>query len=67
MEMDMGSAKLAFRISEACEACGLGRTKLYEAIGAGALKARKADGRTVILAADLKEYLENLPLAKGRD
>jgi excisionase family DNA binding protein len=50
-------------ISEACRVAGLGRTKLYEAIGAGQLKARKYGKRRIILRDDLREFLTNLPVA----
>ncbi len=54
-------AKLAFTIDEAVEAGAGGRTKIYEAINAGTLRAKKRGKRTVILAADLAHYLESLP------
>ncbi len=54
-------AKLAFTIDEAVEAGAGGRTKIYEAINAGTLRAKKRGKRTVILAADLAQYLESLP------
>ena len=54
-------AKLAFTIDEAVEAGAGGRTKIYEAINAGTLRAKKRGKRTVILAADLALYLESLP------
>ena len=38
----------ALTISEVCSACGLGRTKIYEAIAAGSLKAKKAGKRTLV-------------------
>ncbi len=53
--------KLAYTIPEVVEAGGGGRTAIYEAIKSGALKARKRGKRSVILAADLAQYLENLP------
>ena len=59
----MSAKPLAVNIPDACQVAGLGRTKIYEAIGTGALKARKADGRTIILLDELDEYLRNLPLA----
>jgi hypothetical protein len=37
------------------------RRKLYEAINSGALKARKNGKRTVILDADLNNWLTSLP------
>ena len=53
--------KLAYTIDEAVEVGAGGRTKIYEAIKAGELKARKRGKRTVILATDLAQYLESLP------
>ncbi len=53
--------KLAYSIREAVTAGGGSRTKLYEAIAAGTLRARKRGRSTVILAADLARYLEALP------
>ncbi len=54
-------SKLAYTIDEAVKAGAGGRTKIYEAIKAGELKARKRGKRTVILAPDLLQYLESLP------
>lgn len=51
-------------ILEACNIAGLGRTKLYEAITAGKLKARKFGKRTIILRADLQEFLAALPVVE---
>ena len=53
--------KLAYTIKEAVEAGAGCRTKVYEAINTGVLKARKRGKSTVILAPDLAEYLESLP------
>jgi len=52
--------QLALTIEETCVATGLGKTKLYEHIGSGQLKARKVGKRTLILKADLEEFLDNL-------
>jgi excisionase family DNA binding protein len=48
--------QLSLSIEEASEATGFGRTKLYEAINTGALKARKFGKRTIILKASLQTY-----------
>lgn len=48
-------------IQEACELAGIGRTKIYEAISQGDLKARKLGKRTLILRSDLHEFLHSLP------
>ena len=53
--------KMALTIPEAVEAGAGSRTVIYEAINAGTLKAKKRGKRTVILAADLAQYLESLP------
>jgi excisionase family DNA binding protein len=50
-------------ISEACAFAGIGRTKLYEAIADGSLKARKFGKRTIILRDELREFLASLPAA----
>ena len=53
--------KLALTIEEAIEAGAGSRTKVYEAINAGKLRARKRGKRTIILADDLQKYLDDLP------
>ncbi len=51
--------KLAYRIDEACEVSGLGRTTIYAEIKAGRLKAFTAAGRRLIMRADLEQYLKS--------
>lgn len=50
-------------IAEACAMAGLGRTKLYEAISDGTLRARKCGKRTIVLRQDLHRFLSALPTA----
>jgi excisionase family DNA binding protein len=57
------SSREALSIAEACAAIGIGRTKIYEAIGQGSLKARKLGKRTIILKDDLRAFLAALPVA----
>ena len=52
---------LAFTIPDACKASGLGRTSLYYLIKSGHLRSRKHGSRTLILASDLRAFLEGLP------
>ncbi|MBP0115315.1 MULTISPECIES: helix-turn-helix domain-containing protein [Bradyrhizobium] len=54
---------LVLKISEACAASRIGRTKLYDAIKRGELRARKNGKSTLILQADLVEWLNGLPPA----
>ena len=57
----MNIEKLAFTIPEAVEVSGRSRTALYAAFKTGELIGRKQGARTVILASDLRNWLENLP------
>jgi hypothetical protein len=55
---------LCFSINELVKAANgaASRRKVYEAINAGSLKARKNGKRTVVLASDAVEWLQSLPL-----
>jgi excisionase family DNA binding protein len=55
------NSPFALSIQEACSAAGISRTSLYAAIRAGELRALKRGRRTIILANDLRRYLESLP------
>lgn len=48
------TVKLAYSISEACHAIGIGRSKLYELIGDGHVKTIKVGSRTLIPADSLR-------------
>ena len=62
----MNPEPLLYPINDAKRLIGTGTTRLYELIGAGLLDARKAGGRTLITAASLRAYAENLPKADIR-
>jgi excisionase family DNA binding protein len=51
-------------VAEACAVAGIGRTKFYEAIANGSLRARKFGKRTIVLRSDLQDFLSELPVAK---
>lgn len=57
-------APLAYRINDAAAAIGIGRTKIYELIAAGKLKAVKRDGVTFIRTVDLNAYLDGGEVAE---
>jgi excisionase family DNA binding protein len=58
--------ELAVSIAEAARRSGLGRSTVYEAIARGELKVRKAGRRSLILTADLQQWLSELPTGEAR-
>ncbi len=53
--------KAAYTVNEFLTAFGVGRTKFYELVNTGAIKARRNGGRTIITAADAQAWLDSLP------
>lgn len=57
-------SKRAYSVPEAATIISFGRSKTWELIRSGELKARKHGGRTVVLASDLEAFLQNLETAR---
>ena len=60
-ERQRRSWQRAMTVPDFCRRYRIGRTKTYEEINAGRLKARKAGRRTIIAEDDAEEWLSNLP------
>ena len=63
MNNDTAIQREGLSVAEACAVAGIGRTKLYQAIADGSLKARKLGKRTLILRDDMRQFLAALPPA----
>jgi excisionase family DNA binding protein len=57
---------IALTIGEAVAVSRTSRTAIYAALKRGELQARKRGKRTLILASDLRAWLENLPRLETR-
>jgi hypothetical protein len=55
--------RISCTIPDACAATGLGRTKMYEEIGAGRVHVRKFGTRTLIVVASLVALIDPGPNA----
>jgi excisionase family DNA binding protein len=64
-ERQRRSWQRAMTVLDFCQRYRIGRTKTYEEINAGRLKARKSGRRTVIVEEDAEEWLSNLPTVRG--
>ena len=58
---EASTTPLAVSVDEAARRAGVGRGYLYQQIGRGKLRARKAGRRTIIALSDLAAWVEQLP------
>lgn len=58
--------RLAYRVEDAAAMIGVGKSKIWELIQEGRLSARKIDGSTIILHADLEAFVVATPLSQRR-
>ncbi len=52
---------MAYTIHTITEMSGLSRATIFRELRAGRLKAKKVGARTLVLAGDWQDYLDNLP------
>jgi hypothetical protein len=57
---------LAYTIPAACKAAAVSRTELYRAVGRGELTMRKRNKRSLILADELRRWVQSLPASSNR-
>ena len=62
VEKRRGFRQRGMSIAAFCERYGPGRTKAYEEIRSGRLRARKMGKRTIITEDDAEDWLQRLPL-----
>ena len=54
-------APLAYRVAHFCRVVGIGRTKFYELVARGEIPIRKIGKKSLVAAADLELWAEQLP------
>ena len=64
-ERDRRARQRAMSVSEFAERYGISRSKTYEEIGAGRLRALKVGKRTLITEDDAEIWLRRLPVMGG--
>jgi hypothetical protein len=57
----MNREPIAYSIRDAVAVSGLSRSRLYELANENKIDFRKADGRTLVIADSLRNYIASLP------
>jgi excisionase family DNA binding protein len=53
--------KIAYNLKEACAATGCSKDRIYNALNAGELSAKRLGGRTYFMADELERWLREKP------
>jgi excisionase family DNA binding protein len=53
--------QLLCTIAQCCRMAAIGRTKFYELVASGEIPVRKVGKKTLVAAADLRNWVERLP------
>lgn len=59
--MGKSSVKIGYTIQQACEATGIGRTKMYEYIHDGLVKPKKSGRNNIFTHDELVRLINSLP------
>lgn len=62
----VSDTKLAYTVPAFCDAAGIGKSKLYEMLAAGEIKAKKVGKRTLIPGEEGRRWLASLPAFVSR-
>jgi excisionase family DNA binding protein len=58
--------QLLYTISQCCRIASIGRTKFYDLVASGEIPIRKVGKKTLVSAADLRRWAEQLPTTKAK-
>jgi excisionase family DNA binding protein len=53
--------QLLYTVSQCCRMTTIGRTKFYELVASGQIPVRKIGKKTLVAAADLRDFVSQLP------
>ena len=58
---------VAYSVPQVLEMIGISRSKFYQLVNGRQIKVRKIGNRTIILAGDLDEFLQLLPVLGSKE